>query len=76
MDRGRFSPVRAPGVAISRLVLDRREVSLEGPVLAAGWRWTVGDGLLALADARELAFVVAISGSYWRDRKRSEPRAA
>jgi hypothetical protein len=74
---------RTLGVAISRLWLDRREVSLESPGLAAGWhapepgwRWTSGDGLLALADVRELAFVVAITGSYWRDGIGSERTAA
>jgi hypothetical protein len=74
---------RSLGVAIARLWLDRRAVSLESPGLAAGWhapepdwRWTDGDGRLALAGARELAFEVAMTGGYWRDAVRTEARAA
>jgi hypothetical protein len=74
---------RCLGVAISRLWLDRREVSLESPGLAAGWhapepdwRWTNGDARLALADVRELSFEVAITGSYWCDSVRVAARAA
>jgi len=74
---------RSLGVAIARLSLDRRAVSLESPGLAAGWyapepdwRWTDGDARLALAGVRELAFEVAMTGSYWRDAVRTEARAA
>jgi hypothetical protein len=74
---------RSLGVAIARLWLDRREVSLASPGLTAGWhmpepgwRWTDGDALLALAGVRELAFELAMTGSYWRDTLRTQARAA
>jgi len=64
---------RALGVAISRIWLDRREASLESPALGSGWhapepgwRWTNGDAELALTEVRELAFEVAMTGTYWR----------
>jgi phospholipase/lecithinase/hemolysin len=69
---------RSLGVAISRLWLDRREVSLASPGLAAGWqapepdwRWTDGDARLTQAGVRELAFEVAMTGRYWRDNGRA-----
>jgi hypothetical protein len=73
---------RSLGVAIARLWLDRREVSLESPGLAAGWhapepdwRWTDGDARLALAGVRELAFEVAMTGSYWCETMRKARKA-
>ncbi len=64
---------RALGVAISRIWLDGREVSLESSGLSGGWhapepgwRWTDGDAVLALAGVRELAFAIAMTGSYWQ----------
>ena len=64
---------RALGVAISRMSLDRREVSLESAALGSGWhtpeprwRWTNGDAEIALTEVRELAFEVAMTGTYWR----------
>jgi hypothetical protein len=73
---------RSLGVAIARLWLDRREVSLESPGLAAGWhapepdwRWTDGDARLTLAGVRELAFEVAMTGSYWCETMRKQARA-
>ncbi len=63
---------RSLGVAIARLWLDRREVSLESPGLGAGWhapepdgRWTNGDAWLTVTGIRELAFHVAMRGTYW-----------
>jgi hypothetical protein len=71
---------RLLGVAVSRLWLDGREVSLDSPGLVSGWhapepadsedaaakwRWTNGDAWLALAGVRELAFDVVMTGSYW-----------
>ncbi len=71
---------RLLGVAVSRLWLDRREVSLESPGLHSGWhppepswRWTDGDAGVAVAGARELAFEVAMTGTYWQAEK---PRAS
>jgi hypothetical protein len=64
---------RILGVAVSRLWLDRCEVALDSPVFASGWhdieqywRWTDGDGLLAVAGARELEFEVKMTGTYWQ----------
>jgi hypothetical protein len=63
---------RSLGVAVSRLWLDGREVSLDSPGLVSGWhaaepnwRWTDGDAGLAFAGVRELAFDVAMTGTYW-----------
>jgi autotransporter passenger strand-loop-strand repeat protein len=71
---------RALGIAISRIWLDRREVSPESPGLAAGWhapepgwRWTDGDGELLLSGVRELAFEVAMTGTYWQSEFRVLP---
>jgi hypothetical protein len=67
------SDTRVLGVAISRLWLDRREVSLESAGLYAGWhaperelRWTDGNATLAVAGVRHLAFEVAMIGCYWK----------
>jgi hypothetical protein len=74
---------RPLGVAISRVWLDGREVSLDSQglsagwhALEAGWRWTDGDATLALAGIRELAFDVALVGTYWREQERREVEAA
>jgi hypothetical protein len=74
---------RRLGVAVSRMWLDRREVSLESPALASGWqapepgwRWTGGDAGIALSGVRELAFEVAMTGTYWRNDGPGEARAA
>jgi hypothetical protein len=56
--------------------LDRREVSLQSPGLSRGWhdaernwRWTDGDAMLTVRGARELAFEVARTGTYWLGRQ-------
>lgn len=74
---------RALGIAVSRLWLDRREVSLDSPGLSSGWhaaerawRWTDGDAVLAVAGARELIVEVAMAGTYWRDDVRGDVCAA
>jgi hypothetical protein len=67
---------RKLGVAISRIWLDGREISLESPGLCSGWhaaepgwRWTDGDAALALTGVRELAFELAMTGTYWQDQR-------
>ena len=64
---------RGLGVAIARLWFDRRAVSLDDPALAEGWhapeaswRWTGGEAVVAVSGVRELAFDVAIAGTYWQ----------
>ena len=64
---------RALGVAVTRLCLDGRAASLASPGLCAGWhapeagwRWTDGNGMLAVAGVRELAFALAMTGTYWQ----------
>jgi len=64
---------RRLGIAVGRLWLDGREVSLDSPALSRGWhppepgaRWTDGDATLAVAGARMVGFALAMSGSYWR----------
>jgi hypothetical protein len=63
---------RQLGVALGRLWLDRREVSLDSPALSQGWhpwerdgRWTDGDALLPVAGARLLSFTLTMVGRYW-----------
>jgi hypothetical protein len=71
---------RTLGVAIGNFRLDGATISLDDPRLSSGWhgpepadsegaaaewRWTDGDAGLALAGVRDLAFDVAIAGSYW-----------
>jgi hypothetical protein len=70
---------RSLGVAIGNVRLDGQGIGLHGPAFAsgwlapeAGWRWTGGDGALALAGARELAFEVVMTGSYREERRRVE----
>jgi hypothetical protein len=64
---------RRLGVAVCRLWLDRREVSLDSRALSAGWyapeahgRWTDGDAELGVAGARSLCFALTLTGIYWR----------
>jgi collagen type I/II/III/V/XI/XXIV/XXVII alpha len=52
---------RPLGVAVSRLVVDGRELPLDGPVLAEGWhvvepdwRWTNGDALVQCSGMRRI----------------------
>ena len=63
---------RTLGIAVGRLWLDGREASLDSPALCRGWhmpepgwRWTDGDAAIAAAGARELAFEIAMTGTYW-----------
>jgi hypothetical protein len=74
---------RRLGVAIARVWVDHREVSLDSPTLSTGWhdpepkwRWTDGQAGLALSGVRELAFGVAMTGSYWQERKYTEAQTA
>ena len=66
---------RRLGVAIRHLWLDGREASLDSAgfgsgwhAAEAGWRWTDGDAVLALEGVRELAFELAMTGTYWAPR--------
>jgi hypothetical protein len=75
--------LRGLGVALSRLWLDRREVSLDSPALWIGWhtpeadwRWTDGSAELAVAGVRELAFELAMTGTYWRTGERRKVQLA
>jgi hypothetical protein len=77
------SDTRSLGVAVGRLWLDGREVALDSPGLAAGWhapepgwRWTDGDAALAVAGARDAAFELALTGTYWHDEEVRRVRAA
>jgi hypothetical protein len=79
--RPREHDTRVLGVAITRLVLDGREVALDSPALAEGWqppepgwRWTGGAGVVPVAGARMLAFELAMMGEYWA--KPARARAA
>ncbi len=63
---------RRLGIAVARVALDGREVSLDSPALQLGWhppeaewRWTDGDAVLPVAGARVLAFDLAMVGDYW-----------
>jgi collagen type I/II/III/V/XI/XXIV/XXVII alpha len=63
---------RRLGVAIAGLTLDKRRVPLDDPRLCGGWhaseadwRWTDGDAFIAPQGARELAFEIALRGTYW-----------
>jgi hypothetical protein len=74
---------RRLGGAIARLRLDGYEARLDSPKLFAGWhapegnwRWADGDAHIALNGARELAFDVVITGSYWHDEENDTARAA
>ncbi len=79
--RANEQDTRSLGVAIGNLRLDGRKIGLDDPRLSSGWhaaepaaadwRWTDGDAGLALAGVCELAFDVAITGSYWKTPRRS-----
>jgi hypothetical protein len=63
---------RALGIAISCLWLNDEEIGLDEPCLTQGWhaperdwRWTNGDALIATWGAHDLAFEVALIGTYW-----------
>jgi hypothetical protein len=64
---------RTLGIAIGRLALDGRDVSLDSPALNTGWqeaesdwRWTDGAGVIPVHGVRSLAFDVVLTGRYWR----------
>jgi hypothetical protein len=74
---------RRLGVAVSRIALDGTTVALDDPRLGAGWyglepawRWTDGDGGLALAEGRLLEVEVALTARYWIEPDRRQQRAA
>jgi hypothetical protein len=84
--RANEQDTRSLGVAIGNLRLNGEKIGLDDPRLSSGWhaaepadsedaaanwRWTDGDAGLALAGVRELAFDVAITGSYWKAPRRS-----
>lgn len=71
---------RTLGVAIGNLRVNGEKIRLNDARLSSGWhsaepadsegaaaewRWTDGDAGLALAGVRDLAFDLAITGSYW-----------
>jgi hypothetical protein len=65
---------RRLGVALARLWLGPREVSLDSPALTRGWhaseaagRWTDGDADLATDGVPTLAFTLGMLGTYWRE---------
>ncbi len=71
---------RQLGVALAGIRLDGRPIEPEDARLSngwhdpePGWRWTDGDAGLAPAGARELAFDLAIGGTYWVGRG-AQPR--
>ncbi len=64
---------RRLGVAVSRLMLNGREIGLDDPRLGPGWhapeaawRWTDGDAALEAGGARVLQVSVAPILRYWR----------
>ena len=65
---------RRLGVAIGSLALDGVDLAMDDARLGAGWhapephwRWTDGNAAIAVAGARSVAFVVAITRKYWAD---------
>jgi hypothetical protein len=81
--RADSSDYRRLGVAVSRCVLDEREVALSDARLSSGWhrveshwRWTDGDAGLALAGARVLEIEVAMTERYWVERPEKRAHAA
>ncbi len=67
------SDMRRLGVAIGNLRLDGAAVRLDDARLSSGWhapeggwRWTDGDGGIALGGARRIEFDVVMTGTYWR----------
>lgn len=74
---------RLLGVAIARLWIGGRQVSLDSPGLSDGWhppepewRWTNGSATLAVAGAPSLAFELAMTGTYWHDSRFAAASAA
>ena len=74
---------RLLGIAVSRVLVDGKQMGLDAPSLFKGrharepeWRWTGGDAWIATQGACVLAFEVALTGSYWRDEECSDVRAA
>jgi hypothetical protein len=72
LTRAAETDTRTLGVAIRRLWLDGRLVSLDSPGLSAGWhgaeaghRWTDGRAELGVGGVREVAFELAMTGRYW-----------
>ncbi len=68
---------RRLGVAIRRVRLDGAEIALDDPRLSSGWhtpertfRWSDGDAGFALAGVRDLAFELAMTGTYWQTERR------
>jgi hypothetical protein len=71
---------RALGVALTGICFDGCVIALDDPRLSSGWhapepdwRWTDGDAGLTLAGVRELAFTVALTGTYWTKQRRRCP---
>lgn len=69
---------RVLGVAIAGLWIDGRKRDLDSSCLGAGWhkpepawRWTSGAGGIAAAGGRSLWIDVAMTGSYWLERRRA-----
>ncbi len=70
---------RLLGVAVARIRLDDKTISLDDPRLLAGWngverdaagsawRWTEGDARLALGGGRLLEVEIAMTEAYWHD---------
>lgn len=74
---------RRLGIAVGRLWLDGREAGLDSAGLLDGWhapeakwRWTDGCARLDPAGARHVAFELAMTGRYWRERPGRSARAA
>jgi hypothetical protein len=66
---------RRLGVAIANLRLDGLPIGLGDARLSGGWhapeaewRWTTGNAALSVNGARELAFDLAMTGTYWQAR--------
>jgi hypothetical protein len=63
---------RRLGVAVSRIVLNGRDIGLDDARLGAGWqaiepgwRWTRGEAALDVSGADVLEIEVVITGRYW-----------
>jgi hypothetical protein len=82
--RPNANDTRSLGIAISRAWVDGEEISLDDPRLSTGWhtneplwRWTDGDAVVVVPGARELAFDVVLTGTYWwAEHECREARAA
>jgi hypothetical protein len=65
---------RRLGVAVAQLLLDGAPITLDGPLLIAGWhepepglRWTNGRAELAIPKGSRLDVELARTGRYWTD---------